>query len=182
MKIYLMTLVLIASGSLMAAELSEAHQDIQEKLESRLRVSSITDNTIRNEADEKIETLKFNTQQYTDRSDFEYRYQLRVTIELTDRRTKNSAFAQLITDVGRFNQDSDITGTIDWEFQLSHGPLGEKAKISAYAVEYGVLEDGVFIPVFGQYDDVESAKEIIDRNEVRIEDLRCVKKYIYVKD
>ncbi len=151
-------------------------EELQDKYEKRMKVGSVTDDSIRNDDDEKIASLKFSTTQYTD--DHDLHYQMRVTIELTNKKIGECGFAQLSKRQNGFSDK--ITGAIDWEFQIPHGVLGKKAKISAYAVEYGIFEDGVFFPMSGRYDDVDSADEIKERTTERLDGLKCTQRFVWV--
>ena len=142
--------------SAMADGLSEDLAALKKDREKKVKIGGVKDDTIRNEADEKIESLKFYTNQYED-DDLTYR--VRVTIELTDKE-KNIYYAQL--QRGQGSLPDDYTGEDTWEFQVPHGTL-DKPKMSAYAIEYGFFKDGQFVPVVAEFDDVDSAEEITER-------------------
>ena len=146
------------------ANLPENLLEKREELDGRIKIGSVNDSTIKNDADEKVTVLKFYTCQ--DERD-KLNYRMRVTIELTDNRGKGgSYFAQLSCKQPTI--PDEYTGETTWEFHLPHGAL-EKCKLTAYAVQYGFLEGDVFVPVDEKFDDVDSAEEITDRTTTRIE-------------
>ncbi len=168
MKYFLTALILSACCFIStAAELPAPLVEKMESLEGRIKIGTVSDNTIRNDDGGKVESLKFHTNQ--DERD-KLHYQIRVTIELTDNRGKGDRYFAQISERAK-SYPLEFTGEIDWEFQLPHGDL-EKPKMTAYAVEYGFFEDGVFVPVAEELDDVDSADEITDRTTTRLEGLR----------
>lgn len=176
MKKTLISLVLLASTAL-SAKIPEHLLEKKEHFEGRIKIGSVTDTTIKNDADEKVTVLKFYTCQ--DERD-KLNYRMRVTIELTDKRGKgDSYFAQL--SCKQRTPPIHYTGESDWEFQLPHGNL-EKPKLTAYAVQYGFLEEGVFVPVAEKFDDVDSADEITDRTSSRLNGLKCTKIFHWYRD
>ncbi len=172
MKRLLIALILLASCFSASAKKLPEHLtklpanllEKREDLEGRIKIGSITETDFENDADEEVSVLKFYTCQ--DERD-KLNYRMRVTIELTDNRGKgDSYFAQLSCKQPTI--PDEYTGETTWEFHLPHGGL-EKAKLTAYAVQYGFLDGGVFVPVDEKFDDVDSAEEITERTTTRIE-------------
>jgi len=185
MKHCLIALLLLASCFSAAAKKLPEHlanlpENLLEKREDlvgRIKIGTINDNTIRDDEGGKVEVLKFHT--YQDERD-QLHYQLRVTLELTGNRGKGeSCFAQLSKRTKSY--PLEFTGEIDWEFQLPHGDL-EKAKLTAYAIQYGFFEDGVFVPVEEQFDDVDCVDEITDRTNTRLKGLRLTDRTLWFRE
>ncbi len=176
MKRILTVLFLLTGIAATAAELPAHLLEMQKEYKGRIKVGSVSDSTVRDDNDEKYEALKFSTTQYT--KDHALHYQLRVTVELSNRKTGESGFAQLSETQKGFS--GKITGAIDWEFQIPHGAMGKRAKITAYAIEYGLVEGDVFVPIAGDYDDVDSAAEITERTTTPLPGLKRTEKTIWV--
>jgi hypothetical protein len=144
-----------------------------ERLERYVKIDSVREATMRNDDLEKIEVLKINTSQ--DERDIEGFY-IRVTVELTDR-SKNTFYAQLMRPQAAVS--SEYMGQDRWEFHVPQGKL-ERPKVSAYVVEYGIMDEGTFVPFATELDDVDSLKELTDRSETRIEDgVKLMHAYYY---
>jgi hypothetical protein len=166
MKRCVFLLIILAGWFLsFGGELPAALTEMKEELDGRIKIGSINDDTIRDDDDQKIEVFKFHTYQ-DERNMLDYR--MRVTIELTSK-SGETRFAQLLSP--QRPVPPEYTGESDWEFQLPHGDL-EKAKLTAYAVQYGFFKDGVFVPVAEEFDDVDSAEEITERTTTRLNGLR----------
>jgi len=132
-------------------------EDQIEKLERSVKISSVNDETIKGDDKVKIEVLKISTYQ---NEDDKYNFRMRIVVELEDR-GKNTYFAKLERAQGDMGGD-DYTGEDNWKFQVSHGDL-ERPKISAYAIQYGIFQDGKFIVLAEDYDDVDTAEELTER-------------------
>jgi hypothetical protein len=146
----------------------------REELEGRIKIGTVNDSKMKNDADEKVTEIKFHT--YQDERD-ELNYRIRVTIEMTDRQ-KNTYFAQISRPPKPF--PGEYTGESDWAFQIPHGDL-ERPKVSAYAIEYGFLDGSTFVPVAEEFDDVDCAEEITDRTQARI-NIKCTHNSHWYRD
>ncbi len=175
MKRILTGLFLFAGIAATAAELPAHLLDMQKEYKGRMNVGSVHDATIRDDDGDKVAVLKFSTSQYT--KDYALHYQLRVTVELTNRETGKRRFAQLSKKQNGFSKK--ISGDIDWEFQIPHGVLGKRAKITACVVEYGLVAEGMFVLIDGDYDDVDSAAEITERTIERLPGLKCTQRKVW---
>ncbi len=174
MRDYKLLLVLCVSCFVaVGAEFSEKEL---KKLEKSVKISSVVDETIRNEEREKVEVVKFYT--YQDRGDPKknYTYRIRVAVELTDKK-KNTCFARVEKAQGkvceRGSQITDYLGRDEWEMHIPHGDL-ERPKITAYAIQYGVLSDGEFLVLAEDYDDVDSLEELVERTTTRLEEVKTL--------
>ncbi len=160
MKIY--TWLLVFCVSCFFAVGAEVSEDELERLERTVKIGSVSDDTIENDADEELEQLKFYTYQ---NEDDEYNFRMRVTIELTDK-SKNTYFAQLIKSRGVV--DTEYTGEDNWDFRVPHGDL-ERPKVTAYVVQYGIQVDAKFIVLAEETDDVDTVEELTERSPTRLE-------------
>lgn len=174
MKRCLMMIVLLASCSfLYGAELSAELAKLQKKLSNSVKIGTVNSDTIRNDNNEKIEVFKFHT--YQDERDKGLNFRVRVTVEMTDK-AGNTCFAQLNREQGPLHEE--YTGEDDWEFQMSHGSM-ERPKVTAYAIQYGILEEGVFIPVVEKLSKVDSVDGITKRISCRTEFTKTLHYYRY---
>jgi len=138
-------------------------EDEMERFKKSVKIISINEDTVRGDDDSKSEVIKFST--YQDENDDALNFRMRITVELKDK-SKKTYFAQMARGQGAL--DSEYTGEDNWEFKIPHGDL-ERPKISAYAIQYGILCEGEFIPVVEEFDDVDSAEEITVRTTTRID-------------
>jgi hypothetical protein len=89
---------------------------------------------------------------------------VRVAVELTDKKTKQ---AYLVKQTGRFADMLDVhegeyEGEGYWELYMPYGDF-DKLKITAYVVQFGVMDGDTFVPFQTECDDVKSYDELIDR-------------------
>lgn len=136
--------------------------ELIDRLQKRVKIGGIGESTARTDAGEKVLNLKFHT--YQDERDSDYDFRLRVTVELTDKENKTYA-AQLQSSQG--GVPSGYTGQDDWAFQVSLGEL-DKPKVTAYAIEYGILRNKEFVPVAILLKKAESSADIMKRSTGRI--------------
>lgn len=169
MKYYTLLIIFCLSCFLaIGANLSEKEL---EKLQQSVKLGRINTDTIRGEGRKKIEVIKLYT--YQDEDD-EFNFQMRVTVEVTDK-SKNTYSVQLVREQGEV--DTEYTGEDNWEFQIPHGDL-EWPKLTAYAIEYGILHEGTFVSLTEKLDDVDSADEIKERSPALLEE-KTISKHSY---
>ncbi|NOU37068.1 MAG: hypothetical protein HOO88_09915 [Kiritimatiellaceae bacterium] len=149
---------------------------LQKKLSGTVRLGTIQSDTVRDDKDKKIELFKFNT--YQDKRD-DVTLTVRVTIELTDK-AGQTCFAQ-ISRTQASPRETEYTGEDNWEFRIPHGKM-ERPKVTAYAVQYGILQDGVLTPVVEQLYKVKSVDEITSRVSCRNDAGQSFYYYWYVDD
>lgn len=160
MKKY-MLLITFCLGCLVAfgAQISE---DEMERLERSVQIGGVADDNVENDADEEFLQLKFYTYQNQDDVD-EYTFRMRVTVELTDK-DKNTYFVQMAREQGSLN--TEYTGEDNWEFLVSLGDL-ERPKLTAYVIQYGILNGVEFVVLAEETDDVDSPEELTKRSPTR---------------
>lgn len=140
-------------------------EELKEELEDKVAIGSVEDNTVKNDAGEKMEVIRF----YTNRDEnCDTRFRMRVTVEIEDKEG-NTYFASLTEP--HTGSGDDFTGKEKWEFEIPHGDL-KRPKLSAYAIQSGVRHNGTFIPIAEEMDDVDSEEEIRERSSNRI-DMKC---------
>lgn len=172
-KFLIGTVVLWGCISISSAELSPKLAQLKEDLSTRVKIGSVNIDTIRDENDKKIEVIKFHS--YQDERDKDLIFRMRVTVEMEDK-SGSTCFAQINRPQGSVHEE--YTGEDDWEFHLSHGDL-DRPKISAYAIQYGILEEGEFIPVAEVFEDCENAEEITSRTACRADFSQTLHYYWY---
>lgn len=106
--------------------------------------------------------LRFHTRQFGD----EFQGAIQVSIELTDKdKTVYWGAVSLSSPVFKANKQGNLpSGTITWEFEASSADM-KRPKITGYSVEYGYEKDGEFVVLASEFDDVDSAQELADRNK-----------------
>ena len=87
-------------------------------------------------------------------------FQIYIAVEITDENKKRycTEFRGNQSDL-----DSAFTGEEYYTLIVPHGDLG-RLKITAYAIQYGILDDGNFILLAEDFDDVESITELKERS------------------
>ncbi len=160
MKIY--TGLLVFCMSCFVAVGAGISEDELERLERTVKIGSVNDDTVENDADEEFEQLKFYTYQ---NEDDDYNFRMRVTMELTDR-SKNTYFAQLMKPRGVVS--AEYTGEDNWKFEVPHGDL-ERPKVTAYVVQYGIQLGSEFVVLAEETDDVDTVEELTERSPTRLE-------------
>jgi hypothetical protein len=157
----------VAAGALTSDEI--------EDLKKKVKIGSVSDDEME-EDDVEYMQVKFYTIQDEDSAD-EHAFYVKVTVELTDKKTKTVCYAQFARMQGAV--DTEYTGEDNWEFVVPFGDL-EKPKITAYAVQYGVIEDKEFIVLAEQMDDVDTVEELTTRTPTRTtEKPRILHQYSY---
>lgn len=154
-------------------ELSAETVKLKEKLAKTVKIGTINVDTARDSENKKSEVFKFHT--YQDERDKDLIFRVRVTVEMTDK-AGNTCFAQFNRAQGAVHEE--YTGEDDWIFQVAHGDM-DKPKISAYAIQYGILQDGVFVPVAEKLWKVDSVDEITKRTSCRTEFIKNQHSYWY---
>lgn len=132
------------------------------KPEYSATIGSISDYSGENKKGESVEGLKFNTSQFGG----EFQGAIRVSIELIDKE-KNVYWGKVALPAPVFKvnkQGKSPNGMITWVFDVLSADM-KRPKITGYAVEYGVKENDEFVALDAQFDDVDSAQELADRNK-----------------
>ncbi len=179
MKRWNVLLSVFLAGCFVAAAGVPTEDEIED-LKDKVKIGSVSDDTIEGDDDSKYEQLKFYTTQYEDSVE-DYAFYMRVTVELTEKKSKDSYFAQFARTQG--DVDTEYTGEDNWEFVVAHGDL-QKPKITAFVVQYGILvdKDGKkdFIILAEEMDDVDSLDELTKRSPNRLEQKpRILHQYSY---
>jgi len=171
MKRQLLTALLCtACLTALGGEPSDEIQALKKELKNKVRIGTIVDETIAKDNGEKFEQIRFHT--YRTRH-CDAKFKLRVIVELTDNRGKGDPCYATLT-LPHHGSGTRFAGEEEWEFEVPHGKM-EKPKITAYAIQSGVMHNKTFIPVAEELDDVDSAEEIIERENTQEIEMECAK-------
>lgn len=140
MKFYIpLLLIFIFSGSLKGfGELSD--KDLK-YLRKEVQIAGVRDDTRRTEDRKKIEIFQVNTFQNQDDSSV---YRIRLAVELRDDRKQT--YIVTFTGAPSGDYDSEYEGEDYWELYMPYGDFKD-LKVIAYAVQYGVMDGDVFVPL-----------------------------------
>jgi len=164
--VFVMGFVFMASGGMDEKELKKLKKDTE--------IGSVRVSSVKNKDRERSELVEINT--YRD-EDQQSGFQVYALVEVTDKE-KESYLIEY-----RANQaelDSEFTGEEYYELIIPNEYLG-KLKVTAYAIIYGFLDDGVFIPLAEEFDDVESVQELKIRTS-RAYPLKASMKHYHIFD
>jgi hypothetical protein len=152
---------------------------LAKRLEGETRIFLVKDDDVK-VGKSKYFTFRFVTFQNDKHQDEEPfnlfdQYRLRLTVQLTDRKTSTVVFAHHEEDVikKKANLMIHYVGT-QWEFRIPFGEM-QKPKLSAYVIEFGFEKDGYFIPLSVDLDEVDSADEILNGEGTKTEMKRYLK-------
>lgn len=146
-----------------SAVLGELSEDQIKQLQRYVRVSSIRDQSVRDENRNKIQVISF----FTTQSDQDVEnYAVRVTAELED--SDDNTYCVQKTGKQEVTSGYEYAGQDQWEVRIPEGDLS-RPRISAYVIEYGKMEDSVFIPVVTENKGAETPEEIVNRCTNRLE-------------
>lgn len=143
-----------------AEEERKAREDRIEDLidEKEIEIAGVDGDTVRDDdTREKIAVLEINTFQNEDE---QTGFRIHILVELKDKE-KNTYFIEYMATQTE-NLDSEYTGEDYWRLRIPYGDF-KKLDFEAYAVHYGVMDDGEFLPLVENYDDVDSMDEIRER-------------------
>ena len=137
-------------------------------------IGSISDYSGEDKSGEDVEGLKFNTSQHGG----EFRGAIHIAIELTDKnKTVYWGDATVLAPKFKANKQGRFpSGMMEWVFEVSVADM-KRPKITGYAVEFGYEDDGDFVVLDADFDDVDNAQELADRNkESESIDVKATKK------
>lgn len=155
--VVLFTGCFVFAKSHIPANIGTLTKDQFEDLQDKVGIGGVNDDIDENDAGEDCLFLKFYTNQ-PEKS--EYKFRVRVFAELTDKKTKEAYW----TKFSRSQSASNIeyTGEDNWEFILPLGNL-EKPRLTAYVIQFGILQGANFVVLAEETDHVDSADEITAR-------------------
>lgn len=111
-----------------------------------VEIAGVRTDTWKDDDRNRYEVLEINTfQNKDDPLDFGMdRFRIRLVVVLTDKQKTN----YLVQFAGSPNSgyDSGYQGEDYWKLYIPHGDL-ERLKISAFVVQYGIMDDDVFVPL-----------------------------------
>jgi len=172
MKRILSALIFLSiTFSVTAEELPDYLQDMKEKYEGRMKVWDIKDDDVEDKNGNDVFVLKFESRQ--DKRDRDLNYLMRVTVQLTDKRTKAVVYAQTRKKPSSKPSLDWYADHTEWEFQIPFGQL-QKPKLTAYVIEFGFMKDSRFVPVAVDCDDVETPEEIMEGGGTKVA-MKCTR-------
>lgn len=118
--------------------------------------------------DQEYEILEIRFSGGNDRDDVKYlpKIQIRFAVEITDKKTKKTFLFEKQREHGDFSNFGDrYEGEGYWTLEIPHIPRIERLEISAYSLQYGVMDGETFIPFEEEFDDVDSYEELIERTK-----------------
>jgi len=168
---YLLCILISLSAffAVSANDLPEHLTELAESYENKMKVWAVDDDDFEDENDNEFFVLKFCSRQDDNDKSIRLNYLMRVTVQLTDRKTDTVVFAQSERKRSRINNMIYYADQTDWEFHIPFDGM-KKPKLTAYVIEFGFRQDGYFVPVAVESDEVESADEILngEGNEVNM--------------
>jgi hypothetical protein len=108
-------------------------------LEKSVQIAGTRDYTKKNEDRKKIEIFQVNTFQNQDDM---FPYRIRIAVELKDR--EENVYVASFTGEPSGDYDSEYEGEDYWELYMPYEDL-EGLKVTAYAVQYGVMDGDQFV-------------------------------------
>lgn len=159
-------------------EIPEELLDIADDYSDDARIFLVKDEEIE-EGRREFVVFKFRTFQDDSDEDTEPKpfdeYMLRVTVQIKDRKTRELAYAQHEESVRKKKPlYMRLYEGTQWEFRIPFGDM-TKARVNAYAIEFGFEKDGHFVPLVTDYDQVRSADEIINDEGKKVDMERTLK-------
>ncbi|MBI9020908.1 MAG: hypothetical protein JEZ10_06620 [Verrucomicrobia bacterium] len=151
MKYYILLSVFFTGVFGFAGEYSE--KDLK-RLSRSVEIAGVRTDTVKNDDREKSELIEVNTFQDQDEK---AGFQIRMVVELTDKQKKT--YLVEVAGNQKEGRDSEYTGEDYWELRIPYGDL-ESVKISGYAIQYGIMDDGTFVLLAEEFDDVDSIEEL----------------------
>lgn len=175
MKCLFFTLVLFATFlSATAAELPVYLTEMAEKYSNGMKVWAIEDDDMEDEDENEFFVLQFESRQ--DKRDNDLNYQMRVTVQLTDKKTKTVVYAQTTHNPRPVSEEWYADHTA-WEFQIPFGQL-EKPKMTACVIEFGFMKDTYFVPVAMDCDNADTPEEILEGGGTKV-NMKCTESSHY---
>lgn len=131
----------------------------------------------KNDDREKFMVLEINSYQ-AGRDDAMQGHRISIAVEVTDK-AKNTYLATIIADQPA--PESIYTGEDRWEFRMPEGDL-ERPKITAYAVQYGIMDEDTYVILDEDYDDVDSMEELKERTTTPLPGNVVLRNYYTIDD
>jgi len=171
MKRWTIFLMVALAGFVMAEE--KLTEEELEDLQDAVNIVSVNDDTIDIEdaMGEDVEwiQLKFSINQRADWKK-DYKFRVRVTIELEDKKTSTIVYSQFARLRGEFTDGENYLGVDEWQYIVPQGEL-KRPKVSAYVIQYGVMVGDEYVVLAEEFDDVDTLEELLERTPERLEKL-----------
>jgi len=171
MKRFLLALLTCTLCLSASAELSK---DQQKRLKD-IEIAGVRNTTIKDDDRKKIAVMEINTFQNED--DQGEGFRIRIVAEVSDKLKKR--YLVDFTGNRQGGLDTEYTGEDYWKLNLPYGEL-ESPKITAYAIQYGFMDDTEFVVFAEKFDGVKSIDELLKRATIPFPgDIRVKHYYMY---
>ena len=94
--------------------------------------------------DNEFFMLEFESRQ--DERDRDLKYQMRVTVQLNDKKTKKVVYAQTTYEPPELPPNDHYADHTAWEFRIPFWMFLKRPKLEAYIIEFVIIENGKNIP------------------------------------
>lgn len=176
MKRILSVLTLSLSLSAIAGELPEDIQELRDSLNGHMKIWAVKDDDFEDDNDNEFFVLKFESCQ-DDRDEGKADYLMRVTVQLTDKKSGAVIYAQTSRKPKPLPPDDKYADHTKWEFQIPFGQM-KKPKLTGCVIEFGFKNGSVLVPVDVYCDDVDTPEEIMNGEGTRVK-MRCTRSTHY---
>lgn len=134
---------------------------------SNLEIGGVRSDTWKNEDRKKYELLEVNTfQSEDDLLNYDMsRFRMRLAVELTD--AEKNTYLVKFTGNAPGHYDSEYQGEDYWSLYMEYGEL-DRLKVSGYVVQYGIMDEGSFVPLVEEQDDAVEMRDRVRKGETRL--------------
>jgi len=172
-------LTLFAAG--LVCTFGELTEEELEGFEDRLRIADIREDDWESEDREEYELLQVYTlQNQEDPLNYDMsRFRIRLAVEVTDKE-KNTYLVKFTgNSPGGYN--SDYAGEDYWNLYMAHGDLG-RLKITGYAVQYGIMDGEIFVPLASEEEDADEMLERVRQGTTLLFTNKVYLRHYYIYD
>jgi hypothetical protein len=163
-------LVFVTAGLYSAAALpSEEVEKLQDKYKGHMKVWAVTEDDYETGSGKEFFVLKFQSRQ--DIRDNDLKYEMHVTVQLTDKKTGITGYAEAFESPGPITDIDRYINYTMWEFRIPFGDM-KKPKMTACVIEFGFVHQGQFIPISVECDKADSSEQIIAAGGTEL-DIKC---------
>lgn len=147
---------------------------------SRLvRLDGVTDKTDKDHG-VKTQVITIDYSDSNDEKDYPAlgRVMVRGAFEITDKETKQS-YVFLINEPKDVCRNPEYEGSGWWEVLIPYGRFS-RIEVSAYALQFGLMDGDVFVPFEEDFDDVKTYEELMERTKTAYPFKCKINRHIYV--
>jgi hypothetical protein len=125
-----------------------------------LDIPGVRIKTIKDDDRNKIEMIEVETEQSPQEDYLEEGFRIHIVVQLTD--AKKKTYLADFTGNRPGDLDVEYTGEDYWKLYLPHGDL-DHPKVTAYAIEYGFMDEETFVPFAENLKRVKTLKELTEQ-------------------